>query len=407
MKQTLKLKAAILALVGTMIFVLSAQAAPKKAKAPAPSPSPSAKSSPVDPTFFEYSPYPGFEYNTYGYGMEGGWVGKNEDLVKADLGEEPIQGNPFASLRPHKTAPIGEFTVEWKDWTKPEQLRIILGATITWWVREGIQDLYNPAMDDYYVPMVVKVYDASRRYICQWTPIPDPMTERKVHPLGYPVQEPWAPSVQDLKEINAAVKRASPKLVHFVLFSDPTTAFYYKHCPSWTRWGFSLWSLRKDEVPSYAEALSNSGSVAAELQDRMKRIGALTSAHSNFKDVIAEDFVSKVLDNHYNMIEDDMALLMPLLPARAIEAGEYDFVNNREKGERKVFVDGDEYNFQAVPSELIRKSKKQFDTDFPDHIVLDVNYLRERLKVLKSRGETPWDSYMQSVFDKYLAAVGK
>ena len=72
MKQTLKLKAAILALVGIMIFALSAQAAPKKAKAPAPSPSPSAKSSPVDPTFFEYSPYPGFEYNTYGCGMENG-----------------------------------------------------------------------------------------------------------------------------------------------------------------------------------------------------------------------------------------------------------------------------------------------------------------------------------------------
>ena len=216
MKQTLKLKAAILALVGTMIFALSTQAAPKKAKAPAPSPSPSAKSSPADPTFFEYSPYPGFEYNTYGYGMEGGWIGKNEDLVKADLGEEPIQGNPFASLRPHKTAPIGEFTVEWKDWTKPEQLRIILGATVTWWVQKGIQSMYNPNLDDYYMPMIVKIYDASRHYICQWTPIPDPIENRKFHSLGYPVQEPWTPSVQNLKEIDAAVRRSSSRLVYFV-----------------------------------------------------------------------------------------------------------------------------------------------------------------------------------------------
>ena len=108
MKQTLKLKAAILALVGTMIFALSAQAAPKKAKAPTPSLSPS---SPADEAFFEYSPYPGFEYNTYGYGMEGGWVGKNEDHVKADLGEEPGQENKTDWIL-HKTAPIGEFTVE-------------------------------------------------------------------------------------------------------------------------------------------------------------------------------------------------------------------------------------------------------------------------------------------------------
>ena len=406
MKQTLKLKAAILALVGTMIFALSAQAAPKKAKAPAPSPSPSAKSSPVDPTFFEYSPYPGFEYNTYGYGMEGGWVGKNEDLVKADLGEEPIKGNPFASLRPHKTAPIGEFTVEWKGWTKPEQLRIILGATVTWWVREGIQNMYNPALDDYYMPMIVKVYDASRHYICQWAPIPDPM-EQKVHPLGYLVQEPWTPSVQNLKEINAAVKRASSKLVHFVLFSDPTTAFYYQYCPSWTHWGFSLWSLRKDEVPSYAEAVRNSKSVVVELQDKKKRIDMLTSALVNFREVTAEDFVSKALDNYYNLIEDYVSFLIPLMPARAIEAGEYEFVNNRDKGNKTVMANEEEYTFQSVPSELHRTGKKQFDTDFPDHIVLDVNYLRERLRLMKSRGETPWDPYMQSVFDKYLAAVGK
>ena len=133
----------------------------------------------------------------------------------------------------------------------------------------------------------------------------------------------------------------------------------------------------------------------------------LTSAHINFREVIAEDFVSKVFNNHYNLIEDDTDFLMPLLPARAIEAGEYEFVNNREKGERKIIVDGEEYKFQAVPSELVRKGKKQFDTDFPDHIVLDVNYLRERLRLMKSRGETPWDSYMQSIFDKYLAAVGK
>ena len=144
-----------------------------------------------------------------------------------------------------------------------------------------------------------------------------------------------------------------------------------------------------------------------ELQDKTRRIDMLTSAHINFREVIAEDFVSKVFNNHYNLIEDDTDFLMPLLPARAIEAGEYEFVNNREKGERKIIVDGEEYKFQAVPSELVRKGKKQFDTDFPDHIVLDVNYLRERLRLMKSRGETPWDSYMQSIFDKYLAAVGK
>lgn len=406
MKQTLKLKAAILALVGTMIFALSTQAAPKKAKAPAPSPSPSAKSSPADPTFFEYSPYPGFEYNTYGYGMEGGWIGKNEDLVKADLGfERPEDANkPIAPIAPHKTAPIGEFTVEWKDWTKPEELRIILGATMTWWVRVGIQDLYNPALDDFYVPMIVKIYDASRHYICQWAPIPDSITEQKFHPLGYPVQEPWTPSVQNLKEINAAVKRASSKLVYFVLLSDPTTAYYYEYCPSWTRWGFSLWSLRKDESPSYAEAVRNSKSIVTELQNKMKRIDMLTSVHSNFREIIAEDFVSKALDNHYNLIEDNTDFLMSLLPTRAIEAGEYEFVNNGEKGEKKIIVDGEEYKFQAVPSELIRKGKKQFDIDFPDHIVLDVSYFRERLRLMKSRGEI---LSMQSVFDEYLAVVGK
>lgn len=410
MKQTLKLKAAILALVGAMIFALSAQAAPKKAKAPAPSPSPSAKSSLTDPTFFEYSPYPGFEYNTYGYGMEGGWVGKNEDLVKADLGfERPEDADkPTAPIAPHKTAPIGEFTVEWKGWTKPEQLRIIIGATITWWVQEGIQDLYNPALDDYYVPMIVKVYDASRHYICEWAPIPDSITEQKSHPLGYPVQEPWTPSAQNLKEINAAVKRASSKLVYFVLYPDPTTAFYYKYCPAWTRWGFSLWSLRKDEVPSYAEAVRNSESVVAALKEKKKYIHNLNSAHSNFKSVITEDFVTKVWeDKTCEYIVDDTDFLMPLLPTRAIEAGEYDFIDNREKGDKEVVLKEIEYTFQTVPSELRRTGKKQFDTDFPDHIVLDVNYLRERLKLLKSRGETPWDPFYQQFFDKYLAAVGK
>ena len=406
MKQTLKLKAAILALVGAMIFVLGAQAAPKKAKAPAPSPSPS---SPADPTFFEYSPYPGFEYNTYGYGMEGGWIGKNEDLVKADLGEEPIKGNPFASLRPHKTAPIGEFTVEWKGWTKPEQLRIILGATVTWWVQEGIHQLMDPAHDDYYVPMIVKVYDSARHYICQWEAIPADWDSSNRHPLGYPAQGPWVPSAQNLKEINAAVKRASSKLVYFVLSPEPMFAGYYKYCPSWTRWGFSLWSLRKDEVPSYAEAVRNSESVAAALKEKKNRIYDLLFARANFSDFVMEDFVKKV-DSPiitYNRLADDSSFLMQLLPTRAIEAGEYSFVNNAEKGKRKTVLEDSECTFQAVPSELIRKGKKQFDTDFPDHIVLDVNYLRERLKLLKSRGETPWDPFYQQFFDKYLAAVGK
>lgn len=407
MKQTLKLKAAILALVGTMIFALSTQAAPKKAKAPAPSPSPSAKSSPADPTFFEYSPYPGFEYNTYGYGMEGGWIGKNEDLVKADLGEEPIQGNPFASLRPHKTAPIGEFTVEWKDWTKPEQLRIILGATVTWWVQEGIHQLMDPAHDDYYVPMIVKVYDSARHYICQWEAIPADWDSSNRHPLGYPAQGPWVPSAQNLKEINAAVKRVSSKLVYFVLSPEPMFAGYYKYCPSWTRWGFSLWSLQRDEVPSYAEAVRNSDSVVAVLKEKKEYIWRLDIAHSNFENFIAEDFITKTAAVNVNALADDGDFLMPLLPTRAIEAGEYEFVNNAEKGKRRVILDEEECTFQAVPSELIRKGKKQFNTDFPDHIVLDVNYLRERLRLMKSRGETPWDPYMQSVFDKYLAAVGK
>jgi len=342
--------------------------------------------------------------------MEGGWVGKNEDLVKADLGfERPEDADkPTAPIAPHKTAPIGEFTVEWKGWTKPEQLRIIIGATITWWVQEGIQDLYNPALDDYYVPMIVKVYDASRHYICEWAPIPDSITEQKSHPLGYPVQEPWTPSAQNLKEINAAVKRASSKLVYFVLYPDPTTAFYYKYCPAWTRWGFSLWSLRKDEVPSYAEAVRNSESVVAALKEKKKYIHNLNSAHSNFKSVITEDFVTKVWeDKTCEYIVDDTDFLMPLLPTRAIEAGEYDFIDNREKGDKEVVLKEIEYTFQTVPSELRRTGKKQFDTDFPDHIVLDVNYLRERLKLLKSRGETPWDPFYQQFFDKYLAAVGK
>ena len=405
MKQTLKLKAAILALVGAMIFVLGAQAAPKKAKAPTPSLSPS---SPADEAFFEYSPYPGFEYNTYGYGMEGGWVGKNEDLVKADLGEEPGQENK-SDWRLHKTAPVGEFTVEWKGWAKPEQLRIILGATVTWWVQEGIQDLMDPTLDDYYVPMIVKVYDSARHYICQWQEIPTDWDSDKRRPLGYPAQEPWAPSAQNLKEINTAVKRASSKLVYFVLFPDPRFAGYYVHCPSWTRWGFSLWSLRKDEVPSYAEAVRNSESVAAALKEKKNRIYDLLFARANFSDFVMEDFVKKV-DSPiitYNRLADDSSFLMQLLPTRAIEAGEYSFVNNVEKGKRKTVLEDSECTFQAVPSELIRKGKKQFDTDFPDHIVLDVNYLRERLKLLKSRGETPWDPFYQQFFDKYLAAVGK
>ena len=404
MKQTLKLKAAILALVGAMIFVLGAQAAPKKAKAPTPSPSPS---SPADEAFFEYSPYPGFEYNTYGYGMEGGWIGKNEDLVKADLGEEPGQENK-TDWRLHKTAPIGEFTVEWKGWTKPEQLRLILGATVTWWVQEGIQDLMDPTLDDYYIPMIVKVYDSARHYICQWQEIPNDWDSSKRHPLGYPEQEPWTPSAQNLKEINAAVKRASSKLVYFVLFPDPRFAGFYVNCPSWTRWGFSLWSLRKDETPSYAEAVRNSENVVATLKEKRKYIYDLNFAYANFRSIIMEDFVTKVWeDETCEYIIDNSDILMPLLPTRAIEAGEYSFINNAEKGKRKVTLKGDDWTFQSVPSELHRTGKKQFDTDFPDHIVLDVNYLRERLKLLKSRGEKPWDSFYQQFFDKYLAVVGK
>ena len=404
MKQTLKLKAAILALVGAMIFVLGAQAAPKKAKAPTPSLSPS---SPADEAFFEYSPYPGFEYNTYGYGMEGGWVGKNEDLVKADLGEEPGQENK-SDWRLHKTAPVGEFTVEWKGWAKPEQLRVILGATVTWWVQEGIQDLMDPTLDDYYVPMIVKVYDSAQHYIGQWQAIPNDWDSSKRHPLGYPEQEPWSPSAQNLKDINAAVKRASSKLVYFVLFPDPRVAGFYVNCPSWTRWGFSLWSLRKDETPSYAEAVRNSENVVATLKEKRKYIYDLNFAYANFRSIIMEDFVTKVWeDETCEYIIDNSDILMPLLPTRAIEAGEYSFINNAEKGKRKVTLKGDDWTFQSVPSELHRTGKKQFDTDFPDHIVLDVNYLRERLKLLKSRGEKPWDSFYQQFFDKYLAVVEK
>ena len=391
--------AAAAMMVGILVLVGNAFAAPQKVQLP------TEVARPADPTFFEYSPYPGFEYNTYGYGMEGGWIGKNEDLVKADLGEEPGQENK-TDWRLHKTAPIGEFTVEWKGWTKPEQLRLILGATVTWWVQEGIQNLMDSTLDDYYVPMIVKVYDSARHYICQWQEIPNDWDSSKRHPLGYPEQEPWTPSAQNLKDINAAVKRASSKLVYFVLFPDPRFAGYYANCPSWTRWGFSLWSLRKDETPSYAEAVRNSENVVATLKEKRKYIYDLNFAYANFRSIIMEDFVTKVWeDETCEYILDNSDILMPLLPTRAIEAGEYSFINNAEKGKRKVTLKGDDWTFQSVPSELHRMGKKQFDTDFPDHIVLDVNYLRERLKVLKSRGETPWEPFYQQFFDKYLAAV--
>jgi len=386
-------------MVGILVLAGAAFAVPQKIQLP------TEVARPADPTFFEYSPYPGFEYNTYGYGMEGGWVGKNEDLVKADLGEEPGQENK-TDWRLHKTAPIGEFTVEWKGWTKPEQLRLILGATVTWWVQEGIQDLMDPTLDDYYVPMLVKIYDSARHYICQWQEIPNDWDSNKRHPLGYPEQEPWTPSAQNLKDINAAVKRASSKLVYFVLFPDPRFAGFYANCPSWTRWGFSLWSLRKDEVPSYAEAVRNSENVVATLKEKRKYIYDLNFVYANFRSIIMEDFVTKVWeDETCEYILDNSDILMPLLPTRAIEAGEYSFINNAEKGKRKVTLKGDDWTFQSVPSELHRTGKKQFDTDFPDHIVLDVNYLRERLKLLKSRGKKPWDPFYQQFFDKYLAAV--
>lgn len=386
-------------MVGILVLAGGAFAAPQKVQLP------TEVARPADPTFFEYSPYPGFEYNTYGYGMEGGWVGKNEDLVKADLGTEPGQENKTDWIL-HKTAPIGEFTVEWKGWTKPEQLRLILGATITWWVQEGIQNLMDPTLDDYYVPMIVKVYDSARHYICQWQEIPTDWDSSKRHPLGYPAQEPWTPSVQNLKEINAAVKRASSKLVYFVLFPDPRFAGYYAYCPSWTRWGFSLWSLRKDEVPSYAEAVRNSENVVATLKEKKNHVYDLVFARANFSNFVMEDFVKKV-DSPiitYNRLADDSSFLIQLLPVRAIETGEYSFMNNAEKGERKTILEDSECTFQAVPSELRRTGKKQFDTDFPDHIVLDVHYLRERLRLLKSRGETPWEPFYQQFFDKYLAA---
>ena len=153
--------------------------------------------------------------------------------------------------------------------------------------------------------------------------------------------------------------------------------------------------------------MRNSDSVVAVLKEKKEYIWRLDIAHSNFENFIAEDFITKTAAVNVNALADDGDFLMPLLPTRAIEAGEYEFVNNAEKGKRRVILDEEECTFQAVPSELIRKGKKQFNTDFPDHIVLDVNYLRERLRLMKSRGETPWDPYMQSVFDKYLAAVGK
>lgn len=348
-----------------------------------------------DADFFRDNPYLGYELHTYGFEYVTGWKGTAQDIFDSILREEPSKNPETPWVKDYLVRPIFEMPVEWRpEWEKPDCLRLIFGTerSIFLWL---LHDKGDDQSYWKYIDMRVRILDKDKKFVTE-VPMRQGFTFGDLAPklwevgghwdlpeyrgetaasgkFGFPKDALLTLDVKNIEDIRQALKRQGTKQLFFSISLDPETAGRYKNgYPEWLPWGFALWTLKGERVPTYAEARKGMPEVVRHLKDIHDRARVVEAVAV---DLVAECFVNE----RFEFWPAPWLSLYAMLPVDALMHGEY----RHQKHEMEAVPNSPHGRIRRHGVITRIPGKKKYNTDFPDKIVLDYRYYLSQEKLKK------------------------
>ena len=349
-----------------------------------------------DADFFKYNPYLGYELHTYGFTYVTGWKGTAQDIFDSILKEYPYDPVTFEK-KPSLVRPIFDLPVEWRsEWEEADRLRLIFGAerSVYLWVLHlgGDDQGYEK-----YIEMQIQVLDQDKKKVTEilvrpnftfsgdplWEKgedwVPPPPSSAAVEPgkFGFPDGALLTLTPENIADIKAALKRQGTNRLYFSVSANPNEAYLYQYgYPKWLPWGFSLWELKGNRVPTWDEARKGQLEVVQHLEDISRRVDRVYAVAD---DLSAELFVNEKQE----FLASPWLELFEMIPVEALMHGEYK--HQPHQGEAVPDSDHGRIKEHGVITRI--PGRKKYNTDFPDKIVLDYAYYLRQEKLRKESKE--------------------
>ena len=182
---------------------------------------------------------------------------------------------------------------------------------------------------------------------------------------------------ENIADIKAALKRQGTNRLYFSVSANPNEAYLYQYgYPKWLPWGFSLWELKGDRVPTWNEARKGQLEVVQHLEDISRRVDRVYAVAN---DLSAELFVNEKQE----FFASPWLELFEMIPVEALMHGEYK--HQPHQGEAVPNSDHGRIKKHGVITRI--PGRKKYNTDFPDKIVLDYAYYLRQEKLRKESKE--------------------